>query len=141
VSLAVPLPLHASALGKALLAYGPQGVVDAATVNGLARFTHQTIIDPAELRQALAEVRRAGIACSWGEFEADSAAAVVVLDAGGRPVAAIAIEIFNLDDVPRFQPSLLLAARTFSRGLGEARLSRLPRQSRAEPLAVSARRD
>ena len=43
---------------------------------------------------------------------------VVVLDAGGRPVAAIAIEIFNLDDVPRFQPSLLLAARTFSRARG-----------------------
>ncbi len=117
---ALPMPLHASAMGKALLAYSPHEILDAVTALGLERFTAQTIIEPDVLRLALVAVRRNGIACAWGEFAPESAAAVVVLDPNGCVAGAIGIEIFEVEDVARLQPSLMFAARTFTRRLNDA---------------------
>lgn len=114
------LPLHASALGKALLAYSPDHVLKAVLAQGLTRYTDRTIVDPAELRADLLAVRRTGVACSWGEFTNCSGAAVVVRDPSGTIAAAIAVEVFDPDDVPRLQPPLMLAARTFTRRLSDA---------------------
>lgn len=116
----VPMPLHASAMGKALLAYSPHEILDAVTTQGLERFTPQTIVDPAVLRLALLAVRRSGIACAWGEFVPQSEAAVIVLDPNGGVAGALGIEIFGVEDVARLQPSLMFAARTFTRRLSDA---------------------
>jgi DNA-binding IclR family transcriptional regulator len=116
----LPMPLHACAMGKALLAYSPHEILDAVTEQGLTRFTPQTIVEPEVLRLALAAVRRSGIASSWGEFGPESGAAVVVLDPDGSVAGAIGMEIFDLEDVARFQPSLMFAARTLTRRLGDA---------------------
>ncbi len=116
----LPMPLHACAMGKALLAYSPRDIFDAVTDQGLERFTDQTIVEPDALRLALIAVRRAGIALSWGENAPENGAAVVVLDPNGSVAGAIGIEIFEFEDVARLQPSLMFAARTFTRRLNDA---------------------
>lgn len=116
----LPMPLHASAMGKAILAYSPHAILDAVIAQGLERFTAQTIVEPAVLRLAMVAVRRSGVACTWGEYAAESAAAVIVLDPNGSVAGAIGIEIFDIHDVARFQPSLMFAARTFTRRLSDA---------------------
>ena len=116
----VQLPLHASALGKALLAYSPEPVLRAVLAQGLERYTEHTIVDEDQLRAELISIRRIGVACSWGEFTTCSGAAVVVRDPSGTIAAAIAVEVFDHDDVARLQPPLVLAARTFTRRLSDA---------------------
>ena len=62
------LPLHATALGKAVLAHdSPSGVEDVLSA-GLAPWTTQTITDPAALRRQLAGIRGGGLAVEAGEF-------------------------------------------------------------------------
>ena len=114
------LPLHASALGKVLLAYSPEPVLRAVIARGLERYTDRTIVDPNELRAALIGIRRSGVASSWGEFTDISGASVVVRDPSGTIAAAVAVEIFDHEDVARLQPPLMLAARTFTRRLSDA---------------------
>lgn len=83
-----PVSLHASALGKVLLAYG-----GAALPPGrLPRFTDKTITNRTELAEELAEVRRHGYAVAIDELEPGLVAiAAPVLKAGGEVVAAISI--------------------------------------------------
>lgn len=83
-----PVPLHASALGKVLLAYGgatlPPG--------RLARLTDRTVTSRNLLAEELSEVRRRGYAVAVDELEAGLVAvAAPVLRAGGEAVAAIAV--------------------------------------------------
>ncbi|MCL4394766.1 MAG: IclR family transcriptional regulator [Chloroflexi bacterium] len=60
---------HCSALGKVLLAYAsPAEVQRVIKVEGLPRFTANTITDPAELMQALTKVRKQGYAFDLGEI-------------------------------------------------------------------------
>ena len=55
------LPLHATGVGKVLLAHAPPEVlVRESWTAGLRRYTPHTIVAPGHLRRALAEVRRTG---------------------------------------------------------------------------------
>ena len=56
------LPAHATALGKAILAFGPSIAVSRLGDLGLTRRTPRTICDIAELQRELIDVRRNGIA-------------------------------------------------------------------------------
>ncbi len=61
-------PIHASGIGKALLAYHPpEAVARIVREQGLAAFTPRTITDPARLAEELAAVRRQGWAIDDGE--------------------------------------------------------------------------
>lgn len=85
------LPLHATALGKALLANDIQGR-RALSVLDLQSHTHRTVVDAAELAAELVTVRRTGLASEDGEFEAGRAAvAAPIRGAGGKTIAAIAV--------------------------------------------------
>lgn len=54
-------PIHASGIGKALLAYHPpEAVARIVREQGLAAFTPQTVTDPARLADALAAIRAQG---------------------------------------------------------------------------------
>jgi DNA-binding IclR family transcriptional regulator len=115
--------VHASALGKAILAFSPSEVVDG-LVRGreLQMFTRNTITDPEEFLQELRRVRERGYAMDRGEASTLAiCAAAPILDDHGMALAAISIS----GPASRFNPrkdspvieGLLLAASEISRQL------------------------
>ncbi|MEU7906810.1 IclR family transcriptional regulator [Actinoplanes sp. NPDC049118] len=118
------LPLHATALGKVLLAYR-----SALPPAELERFTRRTVVSPRELAAALEQVRLAG----WGaEIEeltlGEAAIAAPIRGYGGLVVGAIGVSglVERMCDT-RYRPHPRLvgyvrdAARAVSRDLGGAR--------------------
>lgn len=83
------LPLHATAVGKALLA--SKGSDELASLLGrytLTRFTDATITDPDELTGMLYEIRKTGISMENGEYQAGLAGVAMTLrHADGSTVA------------------------------------------------------
>jgi DNA-binding IclR family transcriptional regulator len=116
------VPAHASAMGKALLAFSPSRTVDGFVAQGLKRFTPYTLASPDRLRRALAEIRLNGLAVSRWELQLGvSAVAAPVFGPGGQVVAAIELPVRDLrGELPRLQPALVVAARGLSRQLGLA---------------------
>ena len=108
------LPLHASALGKAVLAFSPQQVVDDLLAEPLQRLTKQTLSEP-ELRHELDVIRDSGIATERDEAVlGESSAAAPIFDHGGQAVGAIGV----VDATDHIFPRGL--ARGLSAAVGEA---------------------
>lgn len=113
--------LHASALGKAILAFGPTEVAES-LIRGreLPMFTRNTITDPDEFMAELRRVRERGYALDRGETSLlATCVAAPILDAQGTAIAALSIS----GPASRFNPranspvveSLLLATAEISR--------------------------
>jgi len=86
-------PVHATALGKVLLAGLPAGEVDA-TLRRLELnvYTPSTITNLTELKSSLSKVRSQGYAVDHGEFVPDvQCAAVPIVNSSGVAVAAISV--------------------------------------------------
>jgi DNA-binding IclR family transcriptional regulator len=112
------LPVHATATGKALLAFAPPAVVDDVIARGLERYTRFTITDPDELRRALATIRLTGVAVARRELQIDTISVAAPVFAGcGEPVAAIELRARDYVEVRLLRPPLIVAARTLSREL------------------------
>jgi IclR family transcriptional regulator, acetate operon repressor len=80
-------PLHATANGKALLAFG-----DDHAIGKLSRLTPRTIVDRSELRAELERTRQAGFAVAVEELELGlHAVAAPVFDANGACIAAVSV--------------------------------------------------
>jgi DNA-binding IclR family transcriptional regulator len=95
------MPLHCTAIGKALLAFSPPDLLAEVVGAGLARRTPRTITAPGILRRQLERVAETGVAFEYEE----SAPGIVcvaapVLDPADRPVAAISVT----GPVGRFRP-------------------------------------
>lgn len=95
------MPVHSTALGKALMAHADEQTKVRVLSGGLARLTPRTITTPGRLRQQWAAVVETGVAF---EFE-ESATGVVcvaapVLDADDTPIAAVSVA----GPVTRFHP-------------------------------------
>ena len=67
-------PAATTSLGKAILAFSADDVVDAVYAEGIPRRTSATVTDPDEARRVLLEVRRRGISIDDIENEEGSAA-------------------------------------------------------------------
>lgn len=94
VRLGTRVPLHASCSGRAVLAHLPAHEVDALLVEPLERFSGQTITGRTQLAAELRTVRERGWAVADQSWRAGvGAVAAAVLDAGGRPVGALAISV------------------------------------------------
>jgi DNA-binding IclR family transcriptional regulator len=118
---AVNLPAHATAMGKALLAFSPPKLVETLIARGLKRYTPFTLISPERLRRSLQVTRLTRVAVARRELDPDTVAvAVPVFGAGGHVVAALELQSFDGDDVWHMQPLLIMAARTLSRELAAA---------------------
>ena len=113
------LPAHATAMGKALLAFSPAGIVDGVIDAGLEGYTPSTLTDPERLRRGLASIRLTRVASSrWELKPRTSEVAVPVFGPGGTAVAALELEVPNLrTDLHMASSVLTVAARGLSREL------------------------
>jgi IclR family transcriptional regulator, acetate operon repressor len=85
-------PAHASALGKALMAFGPGDPLQLLPPAGLKPLTPYTITDPHRLQRELAIVRRVGTAIESQEAVLGNACvAAPIFDADGQLVAAVSV--------------------------------------------------
>jgi DNA-binding IclR family transcriptional regulator len=120
------LPVHASALGKAILAYLDGELVDDLLADPLPRLTARTLA-PKALRDELIDVRERGVARERDEAVlGEASVAAAIFDHAGLAVGAIGI----VGDTERILPrgpargvvaSVIEAARGVSRELGARR--------------------
>lgn len=119
-------PLQFSALGKAMLAFGPPAWVEQVLRDGPgAPPTRQAQARSADLQQELEETRRTGIGRSRGEAIAGvEGFAAPVFGATGTPVGALGVGIpsseLSPSAVPKIEASLRRLAQKFSLQLGWA---------------------
>ena len=120
------LPLHASALGKAMLAYVSEPTIDDLLAEPLPRLTSRTLT-PAALRGELNDVRERGFAREKDEaILGESSVASPIFDHSGHAVGAIGV-VGDTDRIlPRGVPrqlssAVVEAARGISRELGASR--------------------
>lgn len=113
------LPLHATAVGKVLLAYAPEDVLR--TVLGtLTRVTPYTITQPGLLRAQLARVRVDGFATTTEEMSLGASSVAVPIQHGDEVVAALGIVVPSLRrDRTRLAGALRVAAQGVSRMLSQ----------------------
>lgn len=115
------LPIHATALGKAVLAHLPIADLDEIVSSGLVSSTSQTIVDPAVLGRELDSIRRGELATQVGEYAAElSCAASAVFAPGGGTIGAISVS-GDPDgfDAERLAPAIHNAALTLTRRLAQ----------------------
>src|SRR3954470_24524103 len=116
---AATLPVHPTALGRALLAFAPASVVEMTILRGLRAYTPHTVTAPDRFRRALAVVRLTRVAVTRFELEATTCAvAVPVFGPGGELAAAIELTVADLGrELQPVMASLTIAARSLSREL------------------------
>jgi DNA-binding IclR family transcriptional regulator len=120
------LPVHASALGKALLGFAPAALLEDLFSEPLPKLTSRTLA-PASLRRELASVRERGIAREKDEAVlGESSVAGAIFDHAGHAVGSIGV----VGDTERVLPrgpargvtaGVTEAARGISRELGSRR--------------------
>jgi DNA-binding IclR family transcriptional regulator len=112
-------PLHATGVGLVLLAHAEPAVQDRVCSAPLTRYTPHTITDPARLRAALADVRRADAAVSDRQITDDAVSvASPIRDAAGRVVAALSLVVPATANAAALVPAVRMAALGASRALG-----------------------
>ena len=111
------LPLHATGVGKVLLAYARPDIVDEILDSGLRRYTPHTVVAPGQLRRVLADVRASGVAFAREELTPGSVSvAAPVFDASGTVVAAMSLVLKASDtNLRRLAPAVRTAACGVSR--------------------------
>jgi DNA-binding IclR family transcriptional regulator len=112
-------PLHATGVGLVLLAHAEPAVQDRVCSGPLTRYTPHTITDPARLRAALADVRRADAAVSDRQITDDAVSvASPIRDVAGRVVAALSLVVPATANAAALVPAVRMAALGASRALG-----------------------
>ncbi|GAA3929729.1 IclR family transcriptional regulator [Microbacterium soli] len=129
-------PLHATASGKVLLAFGADPVFyDRVLHERLPALTSATITDPELLRHELDRSRRRGFATCWQEGEVGlCSVAMPVHDYRGRAVAALTIvgmsTRLNQQTVQQHLPPLTAAVHAIEERLGYQPTARRDWESR-----------
>ncbi|MBP2473105.1 DNA-binding IclR family transcriptional regulator [Crossiella equi] len=113
------LPLHATGVGKALLAHEDPEFVRRFCAAGPQRCTQYTIVEPGRLLRELTEVRRRGYALTSEEMTLGACSvAVPVRDGEGRVVAALGMVLHTVRaDLAKQAPGLQAAAAGIERRL------------------------
>jgi DNA-binding IclR family transcriptional regulator len=132
---AARLPAHATAMGKALLAFARPDTIRLLVTGCLPTYTCRTLARADQLLHALQTTRRDGVATSRGELTTDShAVAVPVLGPDAPALAAIEVEVDTVapDTIAALIPALRLAAHALIREL-HPRMHALPAMARCHP--------
>jgi DNA-binding IclR family transcriptional regulator len=119
----IVIPVHASALGKAMLAFLPDDEKRVLTSGELRSMTGETITAPDELREQLDTVRSVGVAVEQDEAViGESSLASPVFDSYSEAVGAIGVVVPSGGDLGGQNVSDLVreTARAVSRELGAA---------------------
>jgi len=111
------LPMHATGVGKVLLAHAPPPV-QAEVLGHLTRVTPYTISQPGTLRRQLARVLRDDYATTVEEMSLGACSVAVPIRARGEVVAALGIVVPSLKkDRARLVSAMQVAARSIGRSL------------------------
>ncbi len=100
------LPLHATASGLAVIAYGPDKLRSAAAAR-LEKFTPRTPSDNDALDAAIAEARDTGFGRSIGAYEEDvHSLSVPLFDASGQAAGAVAVAALASRMTPQLERTI-----------------------------------
>ncbi len=92
-------PLYCTSMGKVLLAYSGEDLLNKVVEGGLKPFTQNTITDGAKLREEIQKAKGCGYACNNMEYEyGKSSVAVPVFAASGKLIGALNVS----GPAPRF---------------------------------------
>ncbi|MGI5373348.1 IclR family transcriptional regulator [Streptomyces sp. CA-251387] len=100
-------PLHATAVGRAVLAHLPRRDIEELIAGGLERFSDTTPVDPDELRAELDRIRKDGYSVNRNQYRPGvCAVAAPILDEDGTPLATVAISMpearYDAEHVPQW---------------------------------------
>ena len=115
-------PLHATASGLSILAFGPTDLMEVAT-NNLKTFTSHTVNSRASLEETVQSVRETGFGRTSRSFEDEvSSLAAPVFDKTGNVAGAVSVACvatrFSPELEHRCQEHLITASRDLTRGWG-----------------------
>ncbi len=112
------MPLHATGVGKSLLAFQGPAFVEALLTRPLDKHTQWTITDRGGLRRQLARIRADGYATSRQEYRLGSQSLAVPVLVDGTAVAALGVVEYSLErDLMAHLPALREAAGGISQRL------------------------
>jgi DNA-binding IclR family transcriptional regulator len=115
-------PAHCTGLGKAMLAFAGDEVIDEVVTRGLLPMTSSTIVDPTVFSDEMRTIRELGVAFDREEAVPGITCVAVPIRGSGRAVAALSITgpspRINVD---RLSPAIRTAARGIWRMMFPAR--------------------
>ncbi len=112
------LPMHATGVGKVLLAHAPEAIRTDVLAH-LTRLTAHTVIHSGVLRNQLSRVHRDGYATTVEEMTLGACSVAVPVYSGDDVVAALGVVVPSLNrDKLRLVSALNVAAQGISRSLG-----------------------
>ena len=116
------LPLHATGVGKVLLAYAGPELVDEVVAAGLERYTAYTLVTDRTLKRTLSEVRRTGLAYNHEEMDLGLVSVAAPLRDATETVAGALSIVGRLSryQLRQLAPAVRTAAHSASRELREA---------------------
>ena len=117
----IVIPAHASALGKAILAFDDEAASRMLAASPLRSMTGETVTSPIDFKEQLADIGSTGLAREQDEAVlGECAIAGPVFDASGAPVGAIGLVVpsTNWPVDPATSDAVREAARAISRELG-----------------------
>jgi DNA-binding IclR family transcriptional regulator len=114
------LPMHCTALGKAILSYSGAAFVDTVLEGPLTALTSKTITDPDALRRELAGVRQSRVAYDFEESQLGLfCVAAPIFARTGRVVGALSVTgATSRDQARSFSGVVLASAQALSHALG-----------------------
>ncbi|NKQ52517.1 IclR family transcriptional regulator [Amycolatopsis sp. K13G38] len=114
------LPLHCSGVGKVLLSHAGPRLIETVLSGELRRYTPNSVVSPAALREQIAGCRRTGAATVRGELTADAeSVATRIVNGEGRVVAALSVVVRAKSVKPQaVLPSVIASGLGISRLLG-----------------------
>lgn len=112
------IPLHATGVGKVLLAYSPESFIEVIMAMQLPRFTDVTLTNKRALAKELALITKKGYARSHQEYLMGSTAIAAPVLVNGVIRASIGIVNYTArEDLETFTPTLVRAANALGRRL------------------------
>lgn len=115
----VAMPLNAGASALVLLAWKPDDEIETLLRRPLGYFNSHTIVDRAEIRKSLKEIRSSGTAITVSDVDEDAVGVAVPVVSGGQVVAGLSLVAphvtFNTARLRRAEADLRAAAEAIAR--------------------------